>query len=123
MIRWLRIVYVAAIWMMVPACIACTPVTTFPATDIFGYVYPVECRRDLSEVKTKAVIVPASPEEMEKVRRARGTPGRLYGLTWGGKLIMIDNSLIGWMQEEILHHELCHVLTGQWHSEAPGIRR
>ncbi len=98
----------------------------YPAVDIFGYVYPPECRRDLSKVKTPKGVEPyvldVSPQDLVTAAAGRVT-GRIYGLTWGQSLILIDNTLQGWVRDETLHHERCHVLMGEWHSRAPGARR
>ena len=90
----------------------------YPATDQSGNVYPVECRRDLSDVAATVI------------RGDLGTVGNqkrlgLWSPSIGGRtdVIMIERNLSGWKYDDALRHERCHALMaklypatgGQWH--------
>lgn len=77
----------------------------YPATDQSGNVYPVECRRDLSDVPATVI---------------RGDLGAVAGRRrlglWSPSagvlpdLIMISDRLGGWKYDDALRHEKCHSL-------------
>jgi len=90
----------------------------YAATDVLGNHYPVACQKDLSYIKIP--VVPVSRADMDRLAAARHINGRLYGLTWGGKVIMIDENLRGWVRDDIIHHERCHVVAGDWHPYSRG---
>lgn len=87
----------------------------YPATDQAGNVYPIECRRDLSDVQARVVPVDALP----------GTHLAVYVPSIGHRtdIILVNRKLSGWKYADAVHHERCHALMaklypetkGQWH--------
>jgi hypothetical protein len=86
------------------------------AVDQFGNRYPLQCLLDLSYVDVPVVFV--SEQTMAKL--AYGDPvvprgHRLYGLTIRQRLILVDDSLKGWRRDDVIRHEKCHIIAGNWH--------
>jgi hypothetical protein len=87
----------------------------YPAVDQAGNVYPVECRRDLSDVQARVVPVDAMPS----------THGAVFVPSIGGRtdIILVSRRLGGWKYDDAVRHERCHALMaklypstgGQWH--------
>jgi hypothetical protein len=99
----------------------CTRAYAYPTTDHAGRVYPLECRRDLSDVRVPVIYT--SEAHMLSVASAAGLHvpdnARLYGLhvqQLGASIIMVDETLRGWVREDVVHHERCHEVAGAWHT-------
>jgi hypothetical protein len=101
-----------ALWLLLPL-VACSSPIEEAATDQFGNVYPLACRRDLSFVT--APVIPTSPQILAQVAEKRGLPKdyRLMGLSGTG-LIMIDDTVLGWKRDDLIHHERCHMVAPEW---------
>jgi hypothetical protein len=114
-------ILVSALALTLPSCSTSPIDSWWPAQDMFGNVYPVECRRDLSDVQTPdrkpPTILELEPDQMEVIAKARRVEGRLWAVTYNRRLILLDASLTGFARADILHHEQCHVLMGAWHHE------
>jgi hypothetical protein len=99
-------------------CVVALPVMAaeFPATDQAGNVYPVECRRDLSDVPALIVPVDSFPNPNMQALWTPSIGGR-------SDIILVSRRLSGWKYADAVHHERCHALMaklypetkGQWH--------
>jgi hypothetical protein len=85
----------------------------FPAVDQAGNVYPVECRRDLSDVQALIVPVDGFPNPNMQA---------LYVPSIGGAtdIILVSRRLGGWKYADALHHERCHALMARLYPETGG---
>ena len=72
-----------------------------------NFTYPSQCLHDLSEETKDIPVLYVPKEEIE------GNDGVTY--LFPIFLIKINNNLQGWRQEEVLHHERCHIVAGFWH--------
>lgn len=107
---------------------ACAQPGAYPATDHAGRVYPPECRRDLSNVQVPVIFT--SEAHMLSTASAAGlhipANARLYGLhvqQLGSSIIMVDETLRGWVLDDVIHHERCHEVAGHWHTYFPLLGR
>ena len=71
-----------------------------------GFLYPPECRGDLSAVSAPILISP---------REAIGGDDGRYDYVSG--TILIADDLAGSMKEDVIRHERCHAIAGRWHPE------
>ena len=83
--------------------------------DLQGRSYPEKCRGDLSWVNA---VIEYRP--LEKMPLARGYAGQrnagaVYAYTSPPR-ILIANETSPEVQDDILRHERCHVIAGEWHS-------
>jgi hypothetical protein len=94
---------------------ACSSDSGERTIDQFGNVYPPECRGDLSHVA--ATIQAVTPDALQFWAAALHKPAnwRLYGLTVGRKSILVDETIAGWKRDDLVHHERCHIIAGEWH--------
>lgn len=95
---------------------ACSAAEQQPYDDFLGNVYPAKCRGDLSYVT--APITFMSPDQMAALSRLAPhmkMGDRLYGITMSHRFIYVDNTLMGWKRDDIIRHERCHVIAGDWH--------
>ena len=80
-------------------------------TDQARNPWPAACRHDLAPETAHVPIV----------WRARAAMVGINGLTFfggnpGGESIVIADDLRGWLLEDVLHHERCHIVAGiDWH--------
>lgn len=86
--------------------------------DYAGNLYPPECTRDIVPF---AIVEYVSQAEMEGIAHAFGEP-EIYGLTVriakGGPAfvwVRADDGMSQELRRDILRHELCHALVGEWH--------
>ena len=106
--------FIAIAWSL---CVgACSAAPGDQPTDQFGNVYPPECRRDLSEVAVPVINV--QPQVLQIWARALHKPlySRMYAATIAREVILVDETVRGWKRDDLIHHERCHVVAGNWHS-------
>lgn len=96
-------------------CLCALPVAAseYPAFDQAGNAYPVECRRDLSDIKALVVPVDGFPHQRQLAQ---------YVPSIGGKndIILVSRRLGGWKYDDAVHHERCHALILKLHPETGG---
>ena len=86
-----------------------------PLQDFAGNSYPPACRGNLSDIQTPIAFVPGASLQW------RASHGATVRGMWMPGLIQIDNSLAGWLRDDVIRHERCHEriyeLTGSpnWH--------
>lgn len=90
------------------------PDPRYPTHDLWGYRYPVECRRDLSYID-----LPVRRKDLGRSIDGRKTIGR-----WYPGAIYVDVSITDPNEEaHIIHHERCHAYmynvygNPHWHPE------
>lgn len=84
----------------------------YPTTDFIGNVYPAKCRYDLSYVDADIITVAPTDSRLRKVHPDQITLGTAYIFK---KLIVVSDRVSGWKREEVIHHERCHFIAGDWH--------
>jgi len=97
---------------------SCTAPTVFAATDFLGNHYPPACMVDLSYVNAPILFV--SPKVLSEVRAKRHMAGRLWAVTYAKSLIMVDETAEGWVRDDLIRHERCHIVAGAWHPHSDG---
>ena len=80
--------------------------------DTLGNVYPAECRGDLSYLKQKVVILFVGRHYIRVRSDGRAEIGLKVGDT-----ILVANDLKPAVRDDVVKHELCHVIAGKWHEE------
>lgn len=99
-------------------------VLPYKMPDGLVYEMPMECESDLTEV-TKDTFVYNMPaitlSKWNRFLKIAPEGWRLYGTTVSlpglQPFIVIDKSLEQELYDKTLHHELCHIIAGPWHSE------
>ncbi len=110
----LALKYLAVFLMFILA--ACQTTDEGVYRDKLGNVYPPPCRGDLSEAMKKTVIRYLPLDQMPV---SYGTKEHMRGATSRGasvSVVMIAKDDPD--QDDILRHELCHVVAGEWHAGA-----
>lgn len=85
--------------------------------DYAGNLYPPECPRDM---RVDAIIDYVTDGELQGLAFAFGKP-EVYGLTVrlgpGPAFIWVraDDGMPERLRRDILRHEMCHAIKGQWH--------
>ena len=114
--------------LLVTACatppIPSTSDPRYAMTDGIGHVYPLECRRDLSHIKTPIQYVPRSTlRELSAELPSKSTIGLCLHCTLPvADLILVADDLTPEDSAMVVHHERCHrqmYLLGKdvnWHS-------
>lgn len=80
-------------------------------------IYPPQCAGSLADEPGEVIFV--SPAQMRGLRVGNR---EAWGMTReGSRRFYIDNTLMGWMREDVIKHERCHgrmfrlTGNGQWH--------
>ena len=81
--------------------------------DQVGNVYPPECRGDLSHVVADIQFV-----SQKRLMMQRGADQYTMGWTYkvgNPRIVYIREDLTGWRRDDVIRHELCHIVAGDWH--------
>lgn len=110
-----------AIALLLGAC-ASQPAWTY-ATDSLGFEWPPACRHDLA-ADTASVDVMRVPRSViiDYYTSTHVLPDRwsidatVWDIGIGKKAIWVADDLSGWVVNDRVAHERCHLVAGDWHS-------